>query len=145
MTAPGNKFNVTFDAADPYALGEFWCAALGYRREDPPPPHQTWDEALTAWGLPQERWNDANAIVDPDGHGPRIVIQKVPEPKTAKNRVHLDVIVSTDRENKDRDAMGRRADELTALGASRVRVVDSPDQGFWIVMRDPEGNEFCIV
>ena len=143
--ATADKFHLTFDAADPSALGEFWCAALGYRREDPPPPHQTWDEALTAWGLPRERWNDANAIVDPDGYGPRIYIQKVPEPKTAKNRVHLDVIVSTDRANKDEVAMHRRADELVELGASRITTFDDPVSGFWIVMQDPEGNEFCIV
>lgn len=140
-----DKFHVTFDAADPFALGEFWCAALGYRREDPPEPHQTWDEALTAWGLPKERWNDANAIVDPDGHGPRIFIQKVPEPKTAKNRVHLDVLVSTDRANKDRQAMARKAEELVGLGASQVSIFDDPQSGYWIVMADPEGNEFCIV
>lgn len=64
------KFSVTIDAADPYELGKFWELALGYVREAPPPPHETWEETLTAWGLPQERWNDANALVDPDGIGP---------------------------------------------------------------------------
>lgn len=81
------KFSVTIDAADPYELGKFWELALGYVREAPPPPHETWEETLTAWGLPQERWNDANALVDPDGIGPRIFLQKVPEAKTTKNRI----------------------------------------------------------
>lgn len=143
MTAA--KFSVTFDAADPLAQGEFWALALGYRREDPPPPHATWEETLTAWGLPEERWNDANAIVDPDGVGPRIFIQKVPEPKTTKNRVHLDVRVSQSHENKDREALKAKADELVGAGARLVEIFDDPHTGYWIVMTDPEGNEFCIV
>ena len=72
-------------------------------------------------------------------------IQKVPEPKSAKNRVHLDVRVSTDRTDKDRERMLARADELVAIGATLVRVVDDNFMGYWIVMSDPEGNEFCLV
>ncbi len=140
-----SKFSVTMDAADPFALGEFWAMALGYVREPPPAPYQTWDEALTGWGLPPERWNDANAIVDPDGIGPRIFIQKVPEPKVAKNRVHLDVRVSASREDKDLAALQARADQLVAAGATQLKVFDEPFTGRWIVMQDPEGNEFCIV
>ncbi|MGC3952848.1 MAG: VOC family protein [Propionicimonas sp.] len=139
------KFSVTMDAADPLALGEFWAVALGYVREPPPAPYQTWDEALVGWGLPPERWNDANAIVDPDGIGPRIFIQKVPEPKTVKNRVHLDVRVSVSRENKDMAAIQAKADQLVAAGATQLEVFDDPVTGQWIVLRDPEGNEFCIV
>ena len=142
MTAP---FTVTFDALDPFTLGQFWALALGYVREAPPPPHATWEEALTAWGLPEESWNDANALVDPEGVGPRVFLQKVADPKVAKNRVHLDVRVSVDRENKDHTAMQARADELVAAGATMVRVFDDPLQGYWIVMADPEGNEFCLV
>lgn len=140
-----SKFSITMDAADPLAQGEFWAMALGYVREPPPPPYQTWDEALIGWGLPPERWNDANAIVDPDGIGPRIFIQKVPEPKVAKNRVHLDVRVSTSRENKDLAALQTKADQLVAAGATQLEVFDDPSTGQWIVMQDPEGNEFCIV
>ena len=95
--------------------------------------------------LREERWNDASAIVDPTGVGPRVFIQKVPEPKSAKNRVHLDVRVSTDRTDKDRERMLARADELVAIGATLVRVVDDNFMGYWIVMSDPEGNEFCLV
>lgn len=139
------RFHLGFDAADPSALGKFWELALGYRIEDPPPPHETWEETFVAWGLPEERWNDAYAIVDPDGIGPRIFIQKVPEPKTAKNRVHLDVIVSESPRDKDRAALQAKADELVAAGATQTRIFDDPNEGYWIVMADPEGNEFCIV
>ncbi|HMR48008.1 MAG TPA: VOC family protein [Arachnia sp.] len=139
------KFSLTLDAADPLALGEFWALALGYVREPPPPPHQSWEETLVAWGLPPERWNDANAIVDPDGVGPRIFIQKVPEPKTAKNRVHIDVRVSVSHENKDLAALRAKADQLVGAGATLVQVYDEEFTGQWIVMLDPEGNEFCIV
>ena len=138
-------FSVTMDAADPAAQGRFWAEALGYVLEPPPPPHETWEETLISWGLPEERWNDASAIVDPTGVGPRVFIQKVPEPKSAKNRVHLDVRVSTDRTDKDRERMLARADELVAIGATLVRVVDDNFMGYWIVMADPEGNEFCLV
>ena len=133
------------DAADPLALGEFWALALGYVREPPPAPHATWEETLTAWGLPTERWNDANAIVDPDGVGPRIFIQKVAEPKTAKNRLHIDVRVSSSAQQKDREGMRAKADQLVAAGATLVSVFDEEFTGHWIVMLDPEGNEFCVV
>lgn len=96
-------------------------------------------------GLPTERWNDANAIVDPDGVGPRIFIQKVAEPKTAKNRLHIDVRVSSSAQQKDREGMRAKADQLVAAGATLVSVFDEEFTGHWIVMLDPEGNEFCVV
>ena len=139
------KFSLTMDAADPLALGEFWAFALGSVREPRPAPHATWEETLTAWGLPTERWNDANAIVDPDGVGPRIFIQKVAEPKTAKNRLHIDVRVSSSAQQKDREGMRAKADQLVAAGATLVSVFDEEFTGHWIVMLDPEGNEFCVV
>nr|BFF21960.1 VOC family protein [Promicromonospora thailandica] len=114
-------FQVTFDAADPRALGDFWCEVLGYVRDAPPEGFATWEEALTAWGLPEERWNDKNALRDPDGAGPRIFIQKVPEPKTAKNRVHLDVNVGAGLRGEERVARLRaEADRVESLGATRV-------------------------
>ena len=142
-----HPFHLTLDASDPTALGEFWALALGYRREDPPAPHSTWEEALTAWGLPEERWNDANAIVDPDGLGPRIFIQKVPEPKTAKNRLHIDVHSNAGGPDqpKDWDVMRAKAAKLVDAGADVVEEFRQPPQGEWIVMEDPEGNEFCVV
>lgn len=137
-------FQVTFDAADPRALGDFWCEVLGYVRDAPPPGFTTWEDALAAWGLPEERWNDKNAVSDPDGVGPRIFIQKVPEPKTAKNRVHLDVNVSEGLRGDERTTKIRaEAERVTSLGASVV--TESSELGeFWMVLRDPEGNEFCL-
>ncbi len=78
---------ITFDCADPAALAAFWAEALGYRLQDPPGGFATWDEALEAMGVPPENRNDASAVVDPDGAGPRLFFQRVPEPKRVKNRV----------------------------------------------------------
>ncbi|HWK91618.1 MAG TPA: VOC family protein [Luteimicrobium sp.] len=140
---------VTFDAHDPEGLARFWMEALGYVVPPPPGGFSTWDEALDAWGVPADERDRAFAIVDPDGAGPRLYFQKVPEPKTAKNRVHLDVNVgagSTGGEDAARDAVRAHAAGLERLGASRVREF-GPDETtgeYWIVMRDPEGNEFCV-
>ncbi|HET7071452.1 MAG TPA: VOC family protein, partial [Nocardioides sp.] len=82
---------ITFDCADPNALAGFWNEALGYRYDSPPPGFATWDEALDHFGVPEEDRNNASASVDPDGKGPRLWFQKVPEGKVAKNRLHLDV------------------------------------------------------
>src|SRR3954463_7277507 len=77
--------------AAPGALAEFWSAVLGYVVQPPPEPFHSWDAALEAWGVPPEHRNDRSAAVDPDGAGPRLFFQKVPEGKTVKNRLHLDV------------------------------------------------------
>ena len=131
-----NPFQVTIDAASPRALGAFWCEVLGYIEQPPPPGFDTWEDALDAFGVDRSDPDRAFAIVDPDGRGPRVFLQKVPEAKTAKNRVHLDVNVGA-------DAMHAKADELEKLGATRVGEHDEP-AGHWITMLDPEGNEFCV-
>jgi hypothetical protein len=131
-----NAFQVTFDAASPRALGAFWCEVLGYVEQPPPPGFDTWEEALDAAGIDRSDPDRAFAIVDPGGVGPRVFFLKVPEGKTAKNRVHLDVHAGT-------GDLARRAEELTGLGATVVAEYDEPE-GHWITMLDPEGNEFCI-
>ncbi len=137
-----------FDAHDPLALGEFWCAAAGYVRESPPEPYASWEETLTAWGLPELEWNSANAIVDPSGRGPRIFLQRVPESKVCKNRVHLDIRVAPGVTGEEgMAALEVEAARLVALGAEvaeRVGPADFNGGKGWIVMRDPEGNEFCL-
>ncbi len=137
---------VTFDCADPRALSLFWNEVLGYRLDSPPPPHQTWDEALDAWGIPEERRNDASASVDPDGVGPRLWFQKVSEPKSAKNRVHLDVRSAVGLKGDERmAALEQRCEELLALGATRLWRIEPDAINFGhITMQDPEGNEFCL-
>ncbi|MDO5286651.1 MAG: VOC family protein [Actinomycetia bacterium] len=141
------EFQVTLDAADPLRLGEFWCAVLGYQREAPP-DYPTWEEQLVAWGVPEALWSSRNAIVDPAGVRPRIFLQQVSEPKAGKNRLHLDVRAAPGLRGDERmAALEAECARLTGLGASRVeRYEPAPDNGFagWIVMRDPEGNEFCL-
>jgi catechol 2,3-dioxygenase-like lactoylglutathione lyase family enzyme len=139
---------VTFDCADPGALAAFWCEVLGYRLESPPPGFDSWDAALDAWGVPPEHRNDRSAAVDPDGDGPRLFFQKVPEGKAAKNRVHLDVRAAEGLTGDARmAALEQKADALVALGASRVRRMEpgeEPGTAGHLVLHDPEGNEFCL-
>jgi hypothetical protein len=137
---------ITFDAADPAGLAQFWAEVLGYELEPPPPGFGSWDEALDAWEVPQERRNDRSAVRDPDGAGPRVYFQRVPEGKTAKNRVHLDVRAATGLRGEERMArLEERCGQLVSLGARRVHRFepDRIDAGH-IVMQDPEGNEFCL-
>ena len=141
------EIQVTFDAADPAALAAFWAEALGYQVQAPPPGFDSWDAALEAWGIPPDRRNDASAVVDPEGVGPRVFIQRVPEGKTAKNRVHLDVRAAPGLEGEERmAALEAECERLVTLGASRhERVEPAPPLSFGtIVMADPEGNEFCL-
>lgn len=132
---------VTFDANDPRALAGFWEIALdGYVYQPPPEGFDTWEQFGAAVGIPEDRW-DAFAALVRDGH-PRIFFQKVPEGKTAKNRVHLDINVSHD-DPDGWDAAVAHADRLVAAGATMLREVDEP-AGRCLVLTDPEGNEFCV-
>jgi len=139
-------FQVTFDANDPARLAEFWSEALGYIIQPPPDGYESWDDWATAMGIPAENWNDARALVDPDGDRPRIFFQRVPEGKTAKNRVHLDVNVgggpgSSPDERKAR--VDEAVNNLVAVGATIVGPVEQRGE-YWVVLGDPEGNEFCV-
>ena len=137
-------FQVTFDAADPAALAGFWKQVLGYIEEPPPEGWSTWTDWATEMGIPEDHWNDQSAIVDPAGAGPRVFFQKVPESKTVKNRVHLDVRAAPGLAHDERQARLREeADRLQTLGATRLYEVEEPGE-FWITMADPEGNEFCL-
>jgi len=140
------EVQVTFDCGDPAALAEFWAAALGYVLQPPPEGFDSWDAALAAWGIPEDQRNERSAVVDPDGAGPRVFFQRVPEGKTAKNRVHLDVRAAPALEGEARMAEIESASErLVALGATRVQRFEADlAGGGYIVMQDPEGNEFCL-
>lgn len=141
------EVQVTFDAADPDALATFWAAVLSYELQAPPPGFDSWDDALRSMGVPEERWNDASALSDPTGAGPKIFIQRVPEGKTAKNRVHLDVRAAPGLQGDERmAALEAECERLVALGDTRgKRFEPAPplSHGF-ITMQDPEGNEFCL-
>jgi hypothetical protein len=140
------SFQLTFDAADPLALAQFWSEVLGYVREPPPEGFASWDDWLIAMEIPEDRWTSVATLVDPDGLRPRIFIQRVPEPKTAKNRMHLDVNCGGERGTAQpvrRSRVDAEVDRLVALGA--VKVSEGGEFGeYHVVMRDPEGNEFCL-
>jgi hypothetical protein len=142
------EVQITFDCADPGALAGFWAVALGYQVEPPPPGFDTWDAALDAWGVPADRRNDRSAVVPPAGEvGPRLFFQKVPEGKSAKNRVHLDVRAAPGLEGAERMARLEAVSvELTTLGARQTGRFEPGEEmsGGFLVMVDPEGNEFCL-
>ncbi|MCK9879035.1 VOC family protein [Frankia sp. Ag45/Mut15] len=138
---------ITFDSADPAKLAAFWAEALGYQEQEPPRGFPTWEQALAAFGVPPERRNDASALLDPEGHGPRLFFQRVPEGKQAKNRVHLDVRAAPGLSGDARmAALETEAERLVALGATRSSRLEPapPMVAGHIVMLDPEGNEFCL-
>jgi hypothetical protein len=136
---------VAIDCADPAGLSRFWAEALGYVLQPPPEGHDSWESWLAAMGVPESEWNSASAVVDPDGNGPRLYFQRVPEAKAGKNRLHLDLRVSdwTGPVEERRRAIEPEADRLVALGATVVGPVAERGE-WWLVMRDPEGNEFCL-
>jgi hypothetical protein len=146
---------ITFDAADPRALSTFWRDVLGYVHPGPPgvelpegaDPLAAWDDLLARMGVPEAARNSRSAIEDPDGDGPRLFFQQVPEDKVAKNRVHLDVRAAPGLQGAERmAALDAEAERLVALGATRLsRHEPEPPMGAGhVVMADPEGNEFCL-
>ncbi|MEU1393036.1 MULTISPECIES: VOC family protein [unclassified Nonomuraea] len=146
---------ITFDAHDPKALSTFWRDALGYVHPGPPgvelpqgaDPLAAWDDFLARMGVPEEERDTRSAIEDPDGRGPRVFFQRVPEGKTAKNRVHLDVRAAPGLRGEERmAALEAECERLVGLGATRVRrhEPEPPFGAGHIVMTDPEGNEFCL-
>jgi hypothetical protein len=141
------EVQVTIDCADPGALAEFWGAALGYELQGPPAGFGSWEQALEALGVPPERRNDASAVVDPAGNGPRLFFQRVPERKQVKNRVHLDLRAAPGLQGEARmAALEAEAERLVGQGAIRLQRYEPapPLEGGHIVMADPEGNEFCL-
>ncbi|MCD4526021.1 VOC family protein [Nocardioides sp. cx-173] len=139
------QIQVTFDCADPRALSLFWNAALGYELPPPPPGFGSWDEFSES--LPPEERNGASASVDPTGAGPRLFFQRVPEPKSTKNRVHLDVRVAPGLEGDERmAALEAECERLVALGATRLTRYEPalPMSHGFLVLQDPEGNELCL-
>jgi hypothetical protein len=149
------QFQVTFDAHDPRALSIFWREVLGYVHPGPPgveladgaDPLAAWDDFLERAGVPEAQRNSRSALEDPDGVGPRLFFQQVPEDKVAKNRVHLDVRAAPGLTGDERmAALELECQRLVALGATRLRRAEPelPMSDGYIVMADPEGNEFCL-
>lgn len=120
-------------------MASFWSTALGYEVEPPPAGYLSWGDFLRANDIQLPTAGSIAAIVDPDGSGPRVLFLKVPALNGSRNRLHFDV-------RSDRSEHGKQAkiDELIAAGATVVDRVDEHG-GWWMVMADPEGNEFCIL
>lgn len=126
---------VTFDAHDPQGLSRFWAEAMGYVHPPPPgreldpgqDPFDAWHAFLAEVGVPESEWNSSSAAEDPDGGGPRLFFQQVPEDTTAKNRVHLDLRAAPGLQGEERTE-GRRAAmaERDAMVAARGRVLARP-------------------
>jgi hypothetical protein len=113
--------HITFDAHQPDEISRFWAAAMGWA-EDPDDPN-----------LPE---HDEAVILSPDG-SQNLLFQRVPEGKTVKNRVHLDVM-PTDRTRDE------AVQQLIGLGATQLGDFRRPDGSGWVLMQDPDGNEFCV-
>ncbi|QWF83605.1 VOC family protein [Amycolatopsis sp. CA-230715] len=144
---------VTIDCADPVRLVEFWAEALDYIPQPPPGGHATWRAYWQEMGVPPEELPEGagdtpESIVDPEGRGPRIWFQQVPEPKTVKNRMHFDLEVGGGREVSLAERTARvtaKVERLVAAGATVFQVLDRPGMDYYaVVLRDPEGNEFCV-
>src|SRR2546428_14133157 len=78
---------IVFDCADPAKLARFWAEALHYKLQDPPQGFDSWEAFLRAQGIPEEDWNSASAVVDPDGIGPRVYFLQETQGETVKNPV----------------------------------------------------------
>lgn len=137
-----SSVQIAVDCADPHGLVRFWARALDMQVED----HHDLAEQMLAQGYATEddtvtiegrrAWKTAAACRDPEGALPRLLFQTVPEPKSVKNRVHLDIHVGPEQ----RDATVER---LVAEGATRLW--DGRQGPFsWVTLADPEGNEFCV-
>lgn len=135
--------NITFYANDPHRLSLFWAGVFGY-------PPAEWDEPLKsellAAGLTEEDLAKRGVAEDPDGVGPRLYFHHAVEPKSGRNRLHLDISATPGRVPSP-DELEAEKDRLVALGAEVVRLVDQT-WGEWpelyYQLRDPEGNEFCL-
>ena len=139
------SLQVTVDCAAPHPLAHWWAQTLGWQVEPNDEPfirsmleqgHATDADTTTYDGVLV--WQEGQAITDPTGPPgtPRMYFQRVPEPKTVKNRMHLDVRIGDD------DAAAVRA-ALEARGATFL-YTGSQGPHTWITMADPEGNEFCL-
>ena len=139
------NFEVTFDAKNSKRLAEFWMAALGYEPMGPPKGYESWEAWRVAMELTEEEMDEGASIADPDGSR-YITFLNVPEPKTAKNRVHLDLDVLPDRKApvpEQKAIMDAEVERLEKLGATKLYDALVGDH-YRVTMADPEGNEFCM-
>jgi Glyoxalase-like domain len=136
-------FQVTIDCSAPHELADWWAETLGWQVE---PQDAAFIRRMIDGGQASEAdttthrgalvWKVGAAITSPDPGRPRVLFQLVPEAKTVKNRVHLDLRVGEERHEAEvARLVGRGATELS-------RGSQGPHR--WVVLADPEGNEFCV-
>lgn len=144
--------NIVFDCHDVDKVAQFWLTALdGYSFPgsppgapgSPPKGYTTWEEFADANGIPADQRYLARTIIDTTGNRPDIFFLKVPEAKTVKNRVHLDIKITSGLSAEEGGARKEaEAERLIAAGATRTE--QSAVAGGPVVLRDVEGNEFCV-
>lgn len=141
-------WQLTIDANDPGRLARFWAAVLGYQPVPPASPETTWNAHYRAGLGSATAYEDR--LFDPDGLRPPLRFQPVPESKAGKNRLHID-LYPTGRDDalpyaRRVEIVEARVAELVALGAEVAqRVGDGEEQpDYFVVLHDPEGNEFCV-
>jgi hypothetical protein len=133
--------DLTLDCRDAERVAAFWKVAVGYVDEPAPAPFAGRREWLAALGEPVGDRIGGAWLVDPSGVAPRLSLLEVPEPKTAKNRLHMDLRVSCDGPADERwRRIGAETRRLVAAGAT----VLAEHTGHHVVLADPEGNEFCV-
>jgi hypothetical protein len=155
-------WQLTVDANDPARLVRFWAPLLGYEVQPPPEGFDSWLAWYRSVGVPEDELEGTeeeliDRIHDPTGAGPRIWFQFVPERKSQKNRFHFDLYpTGRDRSlplERRREIVESKVAELLATGATVHRRFpddfdDAPDpeiaDHYFVVMQDPEGNEFCV-
>jgi hypothetical protein len=144
------RLHITIDAHDPEAQVAFWCLALGYRPTPPPEGFGTWRDWYLSVGVPADELGEGSCqdrVEDPAGVGPAIWFQPVPERKTVKNRVHLDLKVTggrTEPVEQRAPVVEAKVAQLVEAGGTRLRLLNETEGHYAVVMQDPEGNEFCI-
>jgi hypothetical protein len=136
-------FQVAIDCSSPHVLADWWAEALGWQveaqdegfiRRMVAEGHATEDQTTVHRGALV--WREGAAITSPEPGRPRVLFQQVPEPKSGKNRLHLDVRIGPDRHEAE-------VARLVELGATELwRGSQGPHS--WVTMADPEGNEFCV-
>jgi len=136
-------FQIVIDSSAPHELADWWAEALGWQVEA---QDESFIRRMVDTGAASEEettqhkgalvWKAGAALNSPDPGRPRVLFQHVPEAKTVKNRVHLDVRVGADRQEAE-------VARLTKLGATELwRASQGPFS--WVTLADPEGNEFCV-
>jgi hypothetical protein len=143
------SYQLVIDCASPETLAHFWAEALHYVIAPAPPGFDSWDDFYRSIGVPDDELDgSADRIEDPAGEGPGIWFQVVPERKSIKNRIHIDVNASGGRDSPleiRRERVEAEAARLVDLGATRLRTL--AEEGldhFGVALLDPEGNEFDI-